>query len=122
MTPIVLNIVCFRYDPGGLDEAGLRALNSEIMLRLQEAGIAALSDTPVKERHCLSVAICNHRTRREDLDLVVREGLRMGDDLILGCYEPAAAFDDDNGRECSHDLLSVRGLLRLPTTVICLPG
>ncbi len=64
--------------PGGLDEAALRALNSEIMLRLQEAGIAALSDTTVKGRHCLRVAICNHRTRSEDIDLVVREALRSG--------------------------------------------
>ncbi len=29
MAPTVLNNVCFRYDPGGLDEAGLRALNTE---------------------------------------------------------------------------------------------
>ena len=78
MAPIELNIVCFRHDPGGLDEAGLRALNTEIMLRLQEAGIAALSDTTVKGRHCLRLAICNHRTRREDLDLVARETLRIG--------------------------------------------
>ena len=82
MAPTVLNIVCFRYDPGGLDEAALRVLNSEIMLRLQEAGIAALSDTTVKERHCLRVAICNHRTRREDLDLVVREVVRSGREIF----------------------------------------
>ena len=88
MAPTVLNIICFRYDPGGLDEAGLRALNSEIMLRLQEAGIAALSDTTVKGRHCLRLAICNHRTRYEDLDLVMREALRIGGE-ILG--EPKAS-------------------------------
>ena len=82
IAPTVLNIVCFRYDPGGLDEAGLRALNTEIMLRLQEAGIAALSDTTVKGRHCLRLAICNHRTRYEDLDLVVREGLRIGGEVF----------------------------------------
>ncbi|MEO8242256.1 MAG: pyridoxal-dependent decarboxylase [bacterium] len=78
MTPAELNIVCFRHDPGGLGEEGLRVHNIEIMLRLQEAGIAALSDTTVKGRHCLRMAICNHRTRREDLDLVLREVLRIG--------------------------------------------
>ena len=82
MAPPVVNIVCFRHDPGGLDEAGLRALNTEIMLRLQEAGIAALSDTTVKGQHCLRLAICNHRTRREDLDLVIREALRIGDEIL----------------------------------------
>ena len=93
IAPTVLNIVCFRYDPGGLDEAGLRVLNTEIMLRLQEAGIAALSDTTVKARHCLRMAICNHRTRREDLDLVVREVLRIGDEVFEEHrgHEPAAS-------------------------------
>lgn len=76
--PAEINIVCFRYDPGGLDEEGLRALNIEIMLRLQEEGIAALSDTTIRGHHCLRVAICNHRTRDDDLDLLVREVLRIG--------------------------------------------
>ena len=79
LMPVEINIVCFRYDPGRLDEEALRALNIEIMLRLQEEGIAALSDTTIREKHCLRVAICNHRTRDEDLDLLLREVLRIGD-------------------------------------------
>lgn len=59
-------------------ESALRALNIEIMLPLQEAGIAAVSDTTVKGRHCLGGAIRNHRARREDLDLLVIEVLRLG--------------------------------------------
>lgn len=84
MAPPGLNIVCFRHDPGGLDEAGLRALNVEVMLRLQEEGLAALSDTTVKGRHCLRMAICNHRTTRADLDLVLREGLRIAAEVRAG--------------------------------------
>ena len=72
-----INIVCFRYRPGFAGEA-LKALNTEIMLRLQEQGIAALSDTTVHGQHWLRVAITNHRTRREDLDLLVRETVRLG--------------------------------------------
>lgn len=73
MFPTNINIVCFRYDPGGLDEATLKALNIEIMLRLQESGLAVLSDTTVHGKHCLRVAINNHRTRPDDLALLVRE-------------------------------------------------
>lgn len=73
MFPTSINIVCFRYDPGGLDEAELKALNIEIMLRLQENGIAVLSDTTVHGQHCLRAAINNHRTRNEDLEILVRE-------------------------------------------------
>ena len=66
----------------GKNNFNLRVLNGEIMLRLQEAGIAALSDTTVKQRHCLRAAICNHRTKREDLDLVVREAVRRGNEIL----------------------------------------
>lgn len=79
MAPTVINIVNFRYDPGGMDEASLKALNTEIMLRLQEEGIAALSDTTVRGRHSLRVAICNHRTRSDDLELLVREILHVAE-------------------------------------------
>jgi len=75
--PTSINIVCFRYRPPNRS-GDLKALNTEIMLRLQEAGTAVLSDTTIHGEHCLRVAITNHRTRRDDLDLVVREVLRLG--------------------------------------------
>lgn len=78
MAPPVTDVVCFRFNHGGMEEVALRDLNIEIMLQLQEAGIAAVSDTTVKGRHCLRVAICNHRARRADLDLLVTEVLRLG--------------------------------------------
>ena len=81
MAPTVINIVCFRYRMEGADEAAHRALNTEIMLRLQEAGTAVMTDTTIHGRHCLRAAINNHRTRREDLDLLVREVARVGREL-----------------------------------------
>ncbi|MBZ9800103.1 pyridoxal phosphate-dependent decarboxylase family protein [Mesorhizobium sp. ES1-4] len=75
-----VNIVCFRYRPRLAGETA-KALNTEIMLRLQEQGIAALSDTTVHGEHWLRVAITNHRTRRDDLDLLVREVVRLGREI-----------------------------------------
>lgn len=80
--PTQINIVSFRYRAGGRSGAELKALNTEIMLRLQEEGIAALSDTTVRGEHCLRVAINNHRTRYEDLDLLVRETVRLGSEIV----------------------------------------
>jgi glutamate/tyrosine decarboxylase-like PLP-dependent enzyme len=77
-----INIVCFRYRSPGLDEKALRNLNLEIMMRLQEEGIAAISDTTIHGRHCLRAAINNHRTRRSDLDLLVREVVRLGRHIV----------------------------------------
>jgi len=84
MAPTTINIVCFRHVVPGADEARLAALNTEIMLRLQEQGIAAPSDTTIHGRHCIRVAITNHRTRREDLDLLIREVLRLGHEIKSG--------------------------------------
>lgn len=81
MAPTVINIVCFRYDPGGMDEPTLKVLNTEIMLRLQEDGTTVLSDTTLHGRHCLRAAICNHRTLYDDIDLLVRDVVRIGDAL-----------------------------------------
>jgi glutamate/tyrosine decarboxylase-like PLP-dependent enzyme len=81
VAPTQINIVCFRYRPAGISGTALKALNTEIMLRLQEEGIAALSDTTVHGEHCLRVAINNHRTRREDLDLLVQEVIRLGQEI-----------------------------------------
>lgn len=73
-----LNIVCLSYAPAGLTEGSLRTMNTEIMIRLQEAGVAALSDTVIGGRHCLRAAICNHRTQDQDLELLVAEMSRLG--------------------------------------------
>jgi aromatic-L-amino-acid/L-tryptophan decarboxylase len=51
------------------------------MLRLQEAGTAVQTDTTLRGRHGLRVAIANHRTRYADLDLFVGEVLRLGAEL-----------------------------------------
>jgi aromatic-L-amino-acid decarboxylase len=78
MAPTEINIVCFRYRGAGADEAALRALNTELILRLQESGAAVLSDTTVAQKHCLRIAINNHRTQRQDLDFAVNEVIRVG--------------------------------------------
>src|SRR5262249_36129762 len=80
VAPTNINIVCYRYRSDGMDAERLKGLNTEIMLRLQEQGTAVISDTTVDGKHCLRVAINNHRTRREDLELLIRETIRLGDD------------------------------------------
>ncbi len=78
VAPVDLNIICFRYANGITDETQLKELNTEIMLRLQETGMAVPSDTTLAQKHCLRVAINNHRTQRQDLDLFLEEVLRLG--------------------------------------------
>jgi aromatic-L-amino-acid/L-tryptophan decarboxylase len=82
VAPVDLNIVCFRYVDGMRDEEQIKSLNTEIMLRIQESGVAIPSDTTVGGRHCLRVAINNHRTRREDLEIFLAEVVRTGELLV----------------------------------------
>ena len=82
VAPTNINIVCYRYRPDGMGDDKLKALNIEIMLRLQEEGIAAISDTTVRGEHCLRVAVNNHRTRRADLELLIRETIRLGELIV----------------------------------------
>ena len=81
MAPLELNIVCFRYNPGNLDDSSLNTLNQELLIRLHESGSAAPSYTTLEGRYCLRAAIANHRTVRSDLDLLVAEVVCQGDEL-----------------------------------------
>ena len=78
MAPVPLNIVCFRFAPPGVEDERADAINGEILYGLQESGTAVPSSTILRRRFSLRVCICNHRTRREDLDLLVREVLQRG--------------------------------------------
>jgi glutamate/tyrosine decarboxylase-like PLP-dependent enzyme len=77
LAPVSLNIVCFRYRGNRLGEGRLNRLNQEILIRLQESGIAVLSSTLLKGRFALRMANTNHRTRREDLEILVQAVLKI---------------------------------------------
>ncbi|MBC6365661.1 aminotransferase class V-fold PLP-dependent enzyme [Algoriphagus sp. AK58] len=81
MAPVSMSITCFRMVKPGLDESQLRDLNREILLRIQEEGIASPSSTILNGKYTLRVANVNQRTRMEDMDLLVREVLRIGQEI-----------------------------------------
>ncbi len=91
MAPVPLNVVCFRWvgarggggGGGGAEFDGetLDALNQELLLRLHEGGIAVPSNALLGGRYALRVAITNHRSRREDFELLAREVSRLGAEL-----------------------------------------
>eukprot|EP01037_Dinobryon_pediforme_P003627 gene3627-3674_t len=53
LAPVSMNIVCFRYAPQGLAEAGLNALNQAILTELQVRGIAVPSQTVLDGRFAI---------------------------------------------------------------------
>jgi glutamate/tyrosine decarboxylase-like PLP-dependent enzyme len=83
LAPAPLNIVCFRFKGGapGKSDAELNALNTEILLRIQESGVAIPSQTMLDGRFAIRVAVTNHRSRREDFDLLVRSVVEIASGL-----------------------------------------
>lgn len=81
MAPVSMSITCFRMIKPDYSESQLRELNREILLRLQEQGIASPSSTILNGKYTLRVANVNQRTRVEDMDLLVKEVLRIGNEI-----------------------------------------
>lgn len=79
LAPVPLNIVCFRYAPAGVPEERLDDINEEILIQLQERGIAVPSGTRLHGRFAIRVANTNHRSRREDFELLVAKVVELGE-------------------------------------------
>ncbi len=78
MAPVGCDIVCFRYTPPGVDPGLLDLVNRELVLLVQESGVAVVSESSLRGHLVVRVAIGNHRTRSEDLDLLVTTIERLG--------------------------------------------
>lgn len=81
VAPVSLNIVCFRFVTPGASEDDLKTLNSEIVTRIQESGVAAPSTTILRGKYAIRVNITNHRTRMSDMDVLVDAVIATGRDL-----------------------------------------
>ena len=81
MAPVSMSITCFRMIKPGYTENQLRELNREILLRLQEEGIASPSSTILNGKYTLRIANVNQRTQMGDMDLLIREVLRIGSEI-----------------------------------------
>ncbi|MDX1614949.1 MAG: pyridoxal-dependent decarboxylase [Candidatus Promineifilaceae bacterium] len=78
LADVPLNVVCFRYNPGGLTEAQLNRLNRRLGRALLADGRVFVGTTTFRDRVGLRPAIVNWRTRREDIDLLVGVVRQLG--------------------------------------------
>lgn len=74
LAPVSLNIVCFRYRCTDADR-----VNADIVVALQESGIAAPSSTTINGCFAIRAAIVNHRTARENIDALLDKAIALGD-------------------------------------------
>ena len=57
-------------------------LNREVLMALQERGIAAPTSTMLGGQYAIRVAITNHRSRREDFDALIDAVISIGNDYL----------------------------------------
>jgi glutamate/tyrosine decarboxylase-like PLP-dependent enzyme len=74
LAPVSLNIICFRYRCADADR-----VNADIVVALQESGIAAPSSTTINGCFAIRTAIVNHRTARENIDALLDKAIALGD-------------------------------------------
>jgi len=73
LAPVALNIVCFRFRGADADR-----LNADIVVALQESGIAAPSTTTINGCLAIRAAIVNHRTNAGDIDALIDATIAFG--------------------------------------------
>src|SRR5258706_5746724 len=73
LAPVQLNIVCFRYRAADANKA-----NGDIVIDIQESGIAAPSTTLLDGQLAIRAAIVNHRTDTCDIDALIAAVLEFG--------------------------------------------
>jgi glutamate/tyrosine decarboxylase-like PLP-dependent enzyme len=81
LTPVNMNIVCFRYKNENLPDEQLNALNKEILMMLHEEGIALPSYTVLRGKYAIRAAISNHRSKKEDFEIMVNAIVKIGNKL-----------------------------------------
>ena len=80
--PVVSNIVCFRYNPGGLSEEELEKLNRMILGGLWNELMGYISDTTLKGKYMLRACNVNHRSKYTDFDVFIEKMITIGDMFI----------------------------------------
>jgi glutamate/tyrosine decarboxylase-like PLP-dependent enzyme len=78
LAPVASNVVCFRFRVPELSDDNLNELNSKIPMILMGMGAAMISDTKLRGKTALRVCVVNHRSRREDFDLLVGKVIESG--------------------------------------------
>ena len=76
LAPVPLNVVCLRYCKAPREK--LDDVNREVLMRIQEQGIAVPSATVLQGKFGIRAAITNHRTTRADLDLFAEQLVAIG--------------------------------------------
>jgi len=78
VAPVSMSIVCYRYVQKDRSKEELNSLNQELLILMQEEGIASPSSTVLNGVFCIRVCIVNHRTKNRDLMSLFNASIQFG--------------------------------------------
>jgi glutamate/tyrosine decarboxylase-like PLP-dependent enzyme len=81
LAPVPLNVVCFRYKAENHDDETLNKLNAKILERQWLNGNCMISSTMIGDKCALRACFTNHRSTREDIDFMVKEVIKLGNEI-----------------------------------------
>ncbi len=84
MAPAPLSIVCFRYNPGGIEHAELDDLNDRIINEIEADGRVFLTGTKIAAKTALRVCFINHRTEKQHITRLVDVVLDIAGNISPG--------------------------------------
>ncbi|HXW90294.1 MAG TPA: pyridoxal-dependent decarboxylase [Terriglobales bacterium] len=106
LAPVELNIVCFRYRAVESEE-----VNARIVVELQESGTVAPSTTRIAGQLAIRVALVNHRTGRDEIDILLNKTLELGRRIVKN-RDASGRTASDAGSADSGPRVAWEGALR----------
>jgi glutamate/tyrosine decarboxylase-like PLP-dependent enzyme len=83
LSPATLGVVCFRYQPAGMDDSReLEEVNTRIQRRIVDSGFAMMSSTRLRGEYSLRLCILNFRTRWNDVRATLERIESTGGELM----------------------------------------
>ena len=83
LADVLLNIVCFRFNPSGYSPNELDLINKHLGEQIIEDGRVYVGTTTYNGKVCLRPAISNWRTEKTDIDLLVEVVLELGNKVLV---------------------------------------
>ncbi len=70
LAPVQLTLVCFRYNPGGLDEETLEEVNRSLLEKVNGSGEVFLTHTTLKGRYAIRLSVGQRNTSLRQINKV----------------------------------------------------
>jgi aromatic-L-amino-acid decarboxylase len=81
LAPVPLNLVCFRFNPGQLEEEEINRLNEEIERRINDSGQAYITHTKIAGKYTLRACIGQTNVEQRHVEALIDQLVEVAGEL-----------------------------------------